>query len=177
MHTTQTTLYNRLMTNRRRSGVQAAPLNRRGLPANLQVVQRTVISAAGQSVSELRPNLLRYFDLHPALTVLTGVAIIALVCVIYLSQVTAVTNANYTLQALQSEHTNLLQEKEDLSLLIGRAQSLRTIETIARDKLKMVPIDDQYKFLPIADGSLTAMPPLPTPALPYEAEALPNSAP
>ncbi|MDQ3929419.1 MAG: hypothetical protein M3328_09765 [Chloroflexota bacterium] len=115
-----------------------------------------------------RPNLLRYVDLHPAMAMLTGVAIVALVCVIYLSQVTAVTNANYTVQALEREHTNLLREQQDLQLQIGRAQALPNIEKIARDTLHMVPIDDKYSYLPIANGPISIVPPAPTPALPGE---------
>src|SRR5438876_7941888 len=86
---------------------QAVSLNRRRLAPALQVVPRNVVSAAERSVSSVRSDFLRYVDLHPAMFVLTGVAIIALVCVIYLSQVTAVTNANYIVQALRSENTAL----------------------------------------------------------------------
>ncbi len=162
-------LYNRLMTNRRH-GIQAAPLNRKrlALTPTLLVMPRSVKAAAEQGVAGLRPSLLRYIDLHPALALLTGVAIIALVCVIYLSQVTAVTQANYTLQALQSEHAKMLQEGEELRLQIGRAQSLQTIDKIAREKLQMVPVGDQYIYLTVPDGPLAAMPPLPTPVLPVE---------
>src|SRR5687768_1984114 len=100
------------MTNRRRSGMQAAPINKRKVPA-LQLVPRGVVSAAGESVANLRPNLLRSIDLHPAIMMLTGVAIVALVCVIYLTQVTAVTNANYRVLSLQAEHEMLLREKSN----------------------------------------------------------------
>lgn len=153
------------MTTRRRNQAQVAQERRRS-PAVLQVVPRNVMSAAEHSISNMRPNLLRNFDLPPALAVLTGVAIIALVCVIYLGQVTAVTNANYTLQALQGEQTDLLRKQQDLQLEIGRAQSLLTIEKTAREKLKMVPIDDKYEYLPVNEGPIAAMPPLPTPGLP-----------
>src|SRR3712207_3913124 len=111
------------MTERRKSRASGAQ-ERRKLPVDLRVVPRTVMSAAEQSVSNMRPNLLRYIELHPALALLTGAAIIALVCVIYLNQVTTVSNANYTLQALQQTHTKLLREEQDLQLQIGRAQSL-----------------------------------------------------
>lgn len=154
------------MTTRRRNQAQVAQERRRP-PAVLQLVPQSVMSAAGQSMSNMRPNnLLRNFDLPPALAVLTGVAIIALVCVIYLGQVTAVTNANYTLQALQSEQTDLLRKQQDIQLEIGRAQSLLTIEKVARETLKMVPIGDKYEYLPVSEGPIAAMPPLPTPGLP-----------
>jgi hypothetical protein len=152
------------MTTRRRNQAEAAQVRRRG-PSGLQLVPRTVISAAEQSMVGARSTLLRNIDLPPALALLTGVAIIALVCIIYLGQVTAVSNANYALQALQNEHTLLLREQQDLLPQIGRAQSLGTIETIARDKLKMVPLDDRYEYITIAEGPPTAMPPLPTPEL------------
>jgi cell division protein FtsB len=94
------------------------------------------------------------------------VAIIAAVCVIYLSQVTAVTNANYTLQALQATHNDLQRKHDDLQLQIGKAQSETTIEKKARNDLKMVPLDGHYTYLPIISGPLTSLPPAPTPALP-----------
>lgn len=153
------------MTNRRRNQAQLTH-ERRRLSSALQVVPRTVASAAEQSVSSIKPNLLRYIDLPPALALLVGAMIIALVCFIYLTQVTAVTNANYTLQALQDEHTKLLRQQGDLQLQIGRAQSLSSIEISATAKLHMVPIGNSYQYLPVATGPLTSMPPLPTPALP-----------
>lgn len=156
------------MTNRRRNQAQASPVNRRRLAAPVQLVPHRVVSAAEQSVSGIKPNLLRYVDFHPALVMLTGVAIVALVCVIYLTQVTAVTNANYTLQALQAEHTDLLREQQDLQLQIGRAQSLPNIEKAARDKLQMVPIGDNYSYLPVPAGPISSLPPAPTPALPTD---------
>src|SRR5206468_1548258 len=98
----------------------------------LQVVPRNVVSAAERSVTGVRSDFLRYFDFHPAMIVLTAVAIIALVCVIYLGQVTAVSNANYVVQALQSQQAELQQEREDLQLQIARAQALPNIEKAAR---------------------------------------------
>ena len=105
-------------------------------------------------------------DLPPALALLVGAVILALVCFIYLTQVTAVSNANFTLQSLQSKHTDLLRERQDLQLQIGRAQSLPNIEKLAREKLQMVPVGDQYTYIAVSSGPLDAVPPLPTPALP-----------
>src|SRR5437588_1833854 len=140
----------RAVTARRKN--QAVSLNRRKLAPALQVVPRNVVSAAERSVSSVRSDFLRYVDFHPAMIVLTAVAIIALVCVIYLGQVTAVTNANYVVQALQSEQTALQREKENLQLQIAHAQALPNIEKMARDKLRMVPIGDRYEYLPVPDG-------------------------
>jgi cell division protein FtsL len=151
------------MAGRPRSQAQALQAGRRR-PA-LQLVPRGVVSAAGQSVSGMRSDFLRYVDLHPAMVLLTAVAIVALVGVIYLTQVTAVTNANYTLQALQSEHAAMLREKQDLQLQIGRAQALPNIEKLARDKLHMVPIGDDYEYLPVAPGPLRALETTPAPAV------------
>lgn len=158
------------MTERRRNRTGAAR-ERRKLPVDLRVVSNTVMSAAEQSVSSVRPSLLRYIELHPALALLTGAVIIALVCVIYLNQVTTVSNANYALQALQQEHTRLLREQQDLQLQIGRAQSLPNIEKAARERLGMMPLGDKYSYLTITTGPITAMPPLPTPALPSDSQA------
>src|SRR5207247_4363810 len=96
--------------------ILAVCLDLRGRAPALHVVPRGVVSAAERSVSGVRSDLLRSVDFHPAMIVLTAVAIIALVCVIYLGQVTAVTNANYVVQGLQSEHTALQREKENLQL-------------------------------------------------------------
>src|SRR5204863_2541556 len=134
-----------------------------GLAPALHVVPRGVVSAAERSVSGVRSDLLRSVDFHPAMIVLTAVAIIALVCVIYLGQVNAVTNANYAVQALQSEHTALQREKENLQLQIARAQALPNIEKLAHDKLHMVPIGDRYEYIPVPAGPIHAFQAQPTP--------------
>lgn len=149
------------------------PVRGRKLPA-VQVPRKVV--SAGQSVTGMRRDFLRYVDFHPALYLLVGVAIIALVCVIYLGQVTAVANANYTLQALESDHTALIRQKENLQLDIARAQSLSNIEKIAKGKLQMVPIGDNYQYLPVAPGPLQSMAPTATPQ-PDEQSANPQSNP
>jgi len=160
------------MANRRRNHAQAAVINRRnrggsGSPLSpLRLLPRGVMSAAGQQVSNIRPRLLRSVDLHPAIAILTAVAIIAAVCIIYLSQVTAASGANYTLQALQSTHSDLQRTHDDLQLQIGKAQSETIIESKARNVLKMVPLDNHYTYLPIPPGPLTTIPPAPTPGGP-----------
>ena len=134
--------------------------------AALHIVPRT-LSAAEDSVKGLRPSkLLRHVDLPPALGMLVAAAIFALVCVFYLNQVTALSNANYELQRLQTEHARLLQEGADLHLQIARTQALTNIEAAARTRLGMIPIGDKYTYLSIPEGPLTAMPPLPTPIVP-----------
>ncbi|MDQ6694612.1 MAG: hypothetical protein M3014_09365 [Chloroflexota bacterium] len=154
-------MQNRLVT-KRKNQAQPTPGTRRKLPSSLQVVPRNMLSAAEQSISGIKPNnLLKYVDFHPALSVLTGVAIIALVSFIYLTQVTAVSNANYTFQALQRKHDTLLRERGDLQLQIGRAQALPNIERVARDTLHMVPLGNSYSYIPIPAGPITAMPPAP----------------
>ena len=144
------------MSKRRRNHSQASPTRRRFAPS-LQLVPRSVKSAAEQSVSSIRPSLLRGLDLPAALAFLVGAIIFALICFIYLTQITAVSNANFTLQTLQSTHTDLLRERQDLQLQIGRAQSLPNIEKIAREKLQMVPVGDQYSYLPVSDGPLLSL--------------------
>ncbi len=152
------------MSARRKNLSQAAPLKRRGSGPALRVVPRAVtrsaLSIAGQSVSGVRRNFLRYFDFHPALTLLLVVAIVALVCVIYLRQVTAVANANYELQALQAEHTDLIREQQELQVEIGRAQSLSHIEEVARNNLHMVPLEDKYTYIMIPPGPVAPMTPV-----------------
>jgi cell division protein FtsL len=153
-----------MTANRKRNQAQALPLNRRRMRPPLQVVPRNVVSSAEASVAGVRRNILRNIDFHPALYILTGVAILSLVAFIYLGQVTAVTNANYTLQALQSDRTKLLREQQDLELQIARAQSLAHIEDVAKTKLQMVPIGDRYRYVTIPPGPLTSIAPEPTTA-------------
>src|SRR5688500_10770515 len=119
------------MTNRRRQQVRAEAEGG-NFKAALKLVPRT-LTAAEESVRGLRPSrLLQNVDLPPALGMLVAAAIFALVCVIYLNQVTALSSANYDLQNLQSEHARLVQEQADLRLQIGQAQSLPNIEAAAR---------------------------------------------
>jgi hypothetical protein len=139
------------MTTKRKT--QAMPVDRRRAAPNLRVVPRGVVSAAEQSVARVRdPRLWRYMDFHPALYMLVGVAIFTLIAFIYLGQVNAVGNANYTLEGLRSERTELLSQKQDLQLQLARAQSLRNIEEKAKKQLHMVPIGDQYEYLPVETG-------------------------
>lgn len=155
------------MNTRRKRQSQAAPVNKRRSGAVLKMVPRGVtrnaISLAEQSVSGVRRNFLRYFDFHPALALLIVVAIVALVCVIYLRQVTAVSNANYELQALEAQHTELIREQQELLVEIGKAQSLTHIEQVARNNLNMVPIEDKYTYLMIPPGPIAALTPGPQP--------------
>src|SRR5438309_11497231 len=102
------------MPNRRKSQPQALPVNRRKAATHLRVVPRSLVSSAGQSVMTMRPGFLRNVDFHPALYLLMGVAGLTIIAFVYLAQVNAVGNANYTLQELQSEHTKLQQQKQDL---------------------------------------------------------------
>ena len=128
------------------------------------MVPRQVASVAGQLPANIRnPRFLRNMDFHPALYMLVGVAILTLVAFIYLGQVNAVGNANYTLQELGREHTDLLRQRQDLQLEIARAQSLQGIEKTARDKLHMVPVGDSYEYLLVASGPLQSLAAPPTP--------------
>lgn len=156
-------------TNRPRTQSQAAPLKRRKPAPSLRMlpgsVTRNALSVAEQSVSGVRRNFLRYFDFHPAFALLTVVGILALVGAIYLQQVTAATNANYTLQALQDEHTQLIRQQQVLKVDIGRAQSLAHIQDVATKNLNMVPIGSNFTYITLAPGPLSAITPQPTPAL------------
>ena len=54
------------------------------------------------------------------------------------------------------EHTKLVREEQALQLQIADAQSLPRIEEIARTKLQMVPMGDQFRYLTVpADKSAT----------------------
>jgi cell division protein FtsB len=73
-----------------------------------------------------------------------------------------VSNANYALQDLQNKYATLQRQQDDLRLQIAKAQSLTTIADKATHKLQMVPIGDQYVYLPLADGPLASISPGPT---------------
>lgn len=166
------------MSSKRRTTAQALPL--KGRKSATPKAPRKIVSTAGQQMSGMRRDLLRYIDFPPAIITLVAFAIVALVGLIYLSQVTAVTNANYTLQSLQTDHTALMRERENLQLQIARSQSLANIEKIARGRLNMVPIGNEYRYLVIAPGLLQgytpeqASPQTNTEALPHQSTA--NSA-
>ncbi len=145
------------MPNQRKTQAQALQVHRRKVAPQLRVVPRSVVSVAEQSVANMRPRFLRNVDFHPALYLLIGVAALTIVAFIYLAQVNAVGNANYALQEAQGEHAQLQQQKQDLQLQIARAQSLTNIEKTARDRLHMVPIGDQYEYLPVAPGPVQIM--------------------
>jgi hypothetical protein len=141
---------------------QAAPMVRRNKgqgnrKSMLSVVPRSMSQAAG-AAGRLRPQLPRWIDPHPGIAALVACAIIAAVCFLYLSQVTNVSNANYRLQDLKAQHTELQREQDTLRLQIANAQSLTTIANRATTKLNMVPIDGHYTYLPLADGPLAALP-------------------
>jgi len=152
------------MTSRKRTGGQALPI--KGRKSRSVSVPKNVVSTAGRQVTGLRRDLFRYVDFHPALITLTAFAIVALVCVIYLGQVTAVTNANYTLEQLQSDHTTLVRERENLQIELARSQSISNIEQIARGRLQMVPIGNNFQYLTVPSGPLQGyVPATATPAL------------
>ena len=149
----------------RRSGGRAHK-GSRAARSVLSVVPRSVVEATGdarRSFSRLRPSLPRWIDPHPGIAILIAAAIIAAVCFLYVSQVTNVSNANYELQDLQSQHATLQRQQDELRLQIAQAQSLTTIADKAARKLQMVPIGTHYTYLPLAEGTLASLPPQPTP--------------
>lgn len=151
---------------RNKNQSQAAPIKgTRGRKSTassiLSVVPRSVADATGEarrSVGRLRPSLPRWIDPHPGIAILLASAIIAAVCFFYVSQVTNVSNANYALQDLQSEYATLLREQDDLRIKIAQSQALTTIADKATRKLQMVPIGDNYRYLPLAEGPLNSLP-------------------
>ncbi len=145
------------MPNQRKTQAQALSVNRRKVAPHLRVAPRSVMSSAEQSVANMRPRFLRNVDFHPALYLFIGVAALTIVAFIYLAQVNAVGNTNYTLQEAQGEHAQLQQQKQNLQLQIARTQSLTNIEKAARDRLHMVPIGDKYEYLPVAPGPMQVM--------------------
>ncbi|HST03119.1 MAG TPA: hypothetical protein VLQ48_00100 [Chloroflexia bacterium] len=151
-----------MMIRRKKYQSQAAPLVRRNKQPGsrksaLSVVPRGVAGAAG-AAGKLRPQLPRWIDPHPGIAVLVACAIIAAVCFLYLSQVTNVSNANYRLQDLKTQHAQLQRDQDSLRLQIANAQSLTTIANRATKQLNMVQLDGHYTYLPLADGPLAALP-------------------
>ncbi len=93
-----------------------------------------------------REHLPHYFDLHPAMRFLLAVALVCLISLLYLMQTSRVASENYRLQAAENRHAQLLRENQRLQLQIAGLRSLTRIEDIARHKLGMVPIGDQYIY-------------------------------
>jgi cell division protein FtsL len=103
-----------------------------------------------------RVRLEAYLALDPAIRFVIALALVAAISLLYLVQTSTVTQLNYEVQTAAVEHTKLVREEQALQLQIADAQSLPRIEEIARTKLQMVPMGDQFRYLTVpADKSAT----------------------
>jgi cell division protein FtsB len=105
---------------------------------------------------ERRIKLDAYLALDPAIRFLIALALVAAISLLYLVQASTVTELNYDVQRQAVEYDKLVRERQQLQIQIAHAQALPQIEQIARTKLKMVPVGDQYRYLqvpPAADGT------------------------
>ena len=109
-------------------------------------------------VRERRIKLDAYLALDPAIRFLIALALVAAISLLYLVQASTVTELNYDVQRQAVEYDKLVRERQQLQIQIAHAQALPQIEQIARTKLKMVPVGDQYRYLqvPTAAGGTTA---------------------
>jgi|SwirhisoilCB2_FD_contig_111_1446657_length_1784_multi_4_in_0_out_0_3 cell division protein FtsB len=107
---------------------------------------------------ERRIKLDAYLALDPAIRFLIALALVAAISLLYLVQASTVTELNYDVQRQAVEYDKLVRERQQLQIQIAHAQALPQIEQIARTKLKMVPVGDQYRYLqvPAANGMTDA---------------------
>jgi cell division protein FtsB len=107
---------------------------------------------------ERRIKLDAYLALDPAIRFLIALALVAAISLLYLVQASTVTELNYDVQRQAVEYDKLVRERQQLQIQIAHAQALPQIEQIARTKLKMVPVGDQYRYLqvPAANGTTDA---------------------
>lgn len=96
---------------------------------------------------ERRVNLESYLALDPAIRFLIALALVAAISLLYLVQASSVTELNYAVQGQAVRHTELVRERQALQLQIAQAQALPRIEQIARTRLNMVPMGDQFQYL------------------------------
>ncbi len=100
-----------------------------------------------------RVNLESYLALDPAIRFVIALALVAAISLLYLVQASNVTELNYAVQGNAVRHTALLREHQALQLQIAQAQALPRIEQIARTRLNMVPMGDQYSYLTVPPES------------------------
>src|SRR5689334_3009559 len=98
---------------------------------------------------ERRIKLDAYLALDPAIRFLIALALVAAISLLYLVQASTVTELNYDVQRQAVEYDKLVRERQQLQIQIAHAQALPQIEQIARTKLKMEPVGDQYRYLPV----------------------------
>jgi len=103
-----------------------------------------------------RVRLEAYLALDPAIRFLIALALVAAISLLYLIQTSTVTQLNYEVQAAAVEHTQLVRDQQAFELQIAEAQSLPRIEQIARTKLQMVPMGDQFRYLNVPSESPAA---------------------
>lgn len=117
---------------------------------------------------ERRIKLDAYLALDPAIRFLIALALVAAISLLYLVQASTVTELNYDVQRQAVEYDKLVRERQQLQIEIAHAQALPQIEQIARTRLKMVPVGDQFRYLqvPPADGAAGASGPPAAGALP-----------
>ncbi len=96
-----------------------------------------------------RVNLESYLALDPAIRFVIALALVAAISLLYLVQASNVTELNYTVQGHAVQHTALLRERQALQLQIAQAQALPRIEQIARTRLNMVPMGNQFSYLTV----------------------------
>src|SRR5579859_3976507 len=77
----------------------------------------------------------------PILNMLAIVLLIGLLATLYMSASGRGTATSYRINALQSEQSRLERENADLRMQVSRAQSLDRIQTEAKQRLGMVPVD------------------------------------
>jgi cell division protein FtsL len=108
------------------------------------------VAEPGAAVAnERRVKLEAYLELDPAIRFVIALALVAAISLLYLVQTSTVTQLNYEVQRGAVERTKLVRAQQELQLEIARAQALPQIEQVARTRLQMVPVGDQYRYLEV----------------------------
>ncbi len=96
-----------------------------------------------------------YFEMNSATLFMVGVTLLSLTCLLYLLQTSRVAVLGYEIQQVHLEQAAAKREAENLMYERDSRESLPTIETYARLRLKMQRVE-QYRYVrvPVRPGEL-----------------------
>ena len=96
-----------------------------------------------------------YFEMNSATLFMVGVTLLSLTCLLYLLQTSRVAVLGYEIQQVHLEQAAAKREAENLKYERDSRESLPTIETYARLRLKMQRVE-QYRYVrvPVRPGEL-----------------------
>lgn len=97
-----------------------------------------------------------YFEMDSAVLFMAGVSLLALTCLLYLIQTSRVAVLGYEIQYVQMQQAAAVRDADALRNAIARKESLPAVETYARTKLGMKPVEKfTYVRVKVAPRELT----------------------